>query len=149
LAIFGAGTLLTRGAGCTINDIWDRDLDAKVERCKNRPLPAGEITLFQAQAFFVAQMTAAFGLLCLLNPTAFFLGLAAPIPMMVYPLVKRMGLPEIFKHSKLRARISKIYFGKYIGRSGLISKTMYSKGRISGQHNIFGQILPIFGHISA
>ena len=79
-------------------------MDAQVERCKDRPLPAGDITLFQAQAFFVAQMSAAFGLLCMLNPTAFFLGLAAPIPIMVYPLVKRMGLPEMFKHSKLGAR---------------------------------------------
>ena len=44
LAIFGAGTLLTRGAGCTINDIFDHKLDANVERCKDRPIPAGLVS---------------------------------------------------------------------------------------------------------
>lgn len=48
LALFGAGALLLRGAGCTVNDLWDRDLDAKVERTKNRPLAAGTITPFRA-----------------------------------------------------------------------------------------------------
>ena len=48
LALFGAGALLLRGAGCTVNDLWDRDLDAKVERTRSRPLASGQITPFQA-----------------------------------------------------------------------------------------------------
>lgn len=48
LALFGTGALLLRGAGCTVNDLWDRDLDAKVERTKSRPIASGQITPFQA-----------------------------------------------------------------------------------------------------
>ncbi len=48
LALFGAGAVLLRGAGCTVNDLWDRDLDAKVERTKSRPLASGAITPAQA-----------------------------------------------------------------------------------------------------
>ena len=88
MAIFAAGTLLTRGAGCTINDIWDRKLDAQVERCKTRPLPAGLVTVDQAKVWFVVQMAAAFGLLTCLNWNTFMLGLIAPIPIMLYPLAK-------------------------------------------------------------
>lgn len=48
LGLFGAGAVLLRGAGCTVNDLWDRDLDAKVERTKSRPLAAGIISPTQA-----------------------------------------------------------------------------------------------------
>ena len=48
LALFGAGAVLLRGAGCTVNDLWDRDLDAKVDRTKSRPLAAGTVTPHQA-----------------------------------------------------------------------------------------------------
>ena len=47
LSLFGAGAILLRGAGCTVNDLWDRDLDAKVERTKIRPLASGVLTPFQ------------------------------------------------------------------------------------------------------
>ena len=109
--IFMAGTLLTRGAGCTINDIWDHKLDAKVERCKTRPIPAGEVSVLNAKIWFVTQMSAAFGLLCLLNPTTFYLGLAAPIPIMLYPLAKQTSIPERFKYTKKRIEFR--FFLKY------------------------------------
>ena len=44
LGLFGTGALLLRGAGCTVNDLWDRDLDAKVERTRGRPLASGALT---------------------------------------------------------------------------------------------------------
>ena len=44
LALFGTGALLLRGAGCTVNDLWDRDLDAQVERTRSRPLASGALT---------------------------------------------------------------------------------------------------------
>lgn len=47
LALFGLGALVMRGAGCTINDMWDRDIDAKVLRTKDRPLVTGDISPFQ------------------------------------------------------------------------------------------------------
>jgi 4-hydroxybenzoate polyprenyltransferase len=48
LALFGAGAVLLRGAGCTVNDLWDRDLDKQVERTRGRPLAAGAVTPAQA-----------------------------------------------------------------------------------------------------
>ncbi len=48
LALFGAGAVLLRGAGCTVNDLWDRDLDKQVERTRGRPLAAGLVTPPQA-----------------------------------------------------------------------------------------------------
>jgi 4-hydroxybenzoate polyprenyltransferase len=59
------------------------------------------VSVEKAAVFFAAQMTAAFGLLCLLNPTTFWLGFMAPIPIMLYPLAKRSSIPEKFKHSAL------------------------------------------------
>ena len=47
LALFGTGAILLRGAGCTVNDLWDRDLDSKVERTKSRPLASGALTVPQ------------------------------------------------------------------------------------------------------
>jgi 4-hydroxybenzoate polyprenyltransferase len=47
LALFGTGAILLRGAGCTVNDLWDRDLDNKVERTKSRPLASGALTVPQ------------------------------------------------------------------------------------------------------
>ena len=94
IATFAAGTLLTRGAGCTINDYWDHKLDARVERCKTRPIPAGQISPDQAKIWFLVQMSAAFGLLCTLNTTTFLLGLAAPLPIILYPLAKRYKMDE-------------------------------------------------------
>ena len=47
LALFGTGAILLRGAGCTVNDLWDRDLDSKVERTKGRPLASGALTVPQ------------------------------------------------------------------------------------------------------
>ena len=45
LALFGVGTVIMRSAGCTVNDLWDRDIDRHVERTKSRPITSGEITV--------------------------------------------------------------------------------------------------------
>lgn len=47
LALFGTGSILLRGAGCTVNDLWDRDLDRQVERTKSRPLASGALSVPQ------------------------------------------------------------------------------------------------------
>lgn len=47
LALFGAGAVVMRGAGCTINDLWDKDIDGKVMRTKDRPLVVGSVSPFQ------------------------------------------------------------------------------------------------------
>lgn len=61
LGLFCSGAFLMRGAGCTINDMWDKDIDAKVTRTLNRPLVSGAITHFDALVFLGAQL----GLGCL------------------------------------------------------------------------------------
>src|SRR5258708_18746896 len=55
IVLFLIGAFVMRGAGCTWNDITDRDLDARVERTRSRPIPAGQVSLPQAFAFLVLQ----------------------------------------------------------------------------------------------
>lgn len=63
-----------RGAGCTINDMWDKDIDAKVERTKTRPLVSGEITQFDALVFLSAQLGVGLMVLLQLNWYSILLG---------------------------------------------------------------------------
>jgi 4-hydroxybenzoate polyprenyltransferase len=67
LGLFGIGALVMRGAGCTINDMWDRNLDKAVARTKERPLARGDITPRQAFVFLGAQLTVGLGVLLQLN----------------------------------------------------------------------------------
>src|SRR6187401_2661578 len=55
IVLFFIGAFVMRGAGCTWNDITDRDLDAKVERTRSRPIPAGQVSVGQALAWLVVQ----------------------------------------------------------------------------------------------
>ena len=97
LSLFGAGAFLLRGAGCTVNDMWDRDFDRKVERTRSRPLAAGTITQAHALAWLGIQLSAGLGILLQLNPYSQFIG-AASLPLVVtYPLMKRVtGWPQAF-----------------------------------------------------
>src|ERR1700756_962395 len=90
LALFFVGAFVMRGAGCTWNDITDRDLDAMVERTRSRPIPAGEVSVQAALAFLVVQ--AAIGLLVLLqfNRFAIAAGIASLLIVAVYPFMKRI-----------------------------------------------------------
>ncbi|OIW20793.1 hypothetical protein TanjilG_23173 [Lupinus angustifolius] len=67
LALFGCGALLLRGAGCTINDLLDRDIDTKVERTKSRPVASGLLTPFQGLSFLGFQLLLGLGILLQLN----------------------------------------------------------------------------------
>src|SRR5581483_9929819 len=58
LVLFGIGAVVMRGAGCTYNDIVDRDIDAKVARTRSRPIPSGAVTVQQAWLFLAAQLAA-------------------------------------------------------------------------------------------
>lgn len=88
-ALFGVGALIMRGAGCTINDICDRDLDSKVIRSVERPLPSGRVSLKQASAFLVTQTAVGIGVLSYLPPACWNLGLASLPLVFTYPLFKR------------------------------------------------------------
>jgi 4-hydroxybenzoate polyprenyltransferase len=90
VALFFVGAFVMRGAGCTWNDITDRDLDARVERTRSRPIPAGQVSVRQALAFLVLQ--ALIGLLVLLqfNRFAVMTGIASLAIVAVYPFMKRI-----------------------------------------------------------
>jgi 4-hydroxybenzoate polyprenyltransferase len=67
MALFGVGALVMRGAGCTVNDMWDVKYDKAVERTKSRPLARGDITQFQALTFLGAQLGVGLAVLTQLN----------------------------------------------------------------------------------
>ena len=90
LALFFVGAFAMRGAGCTWNDIVDRDLDRRVERTRSRPIPSGQVSVAQAGLFLVAQ--ALIGLLVLIqfNRFAVAVGLASLAVVAIYPFMKRI-----------------------------------------------------------
>lgn len=90
LAVFFAGAALMRGAGCTINDILDRDLDARVSRTATRPLPAGLITVRGAWLWLALQLLIAATILFSLPPRIWIYGIAAVPLVLLYPLMKRI-----------------------------------------------------------
>lgn len=90
LGLFGVGAFVMRGAGCTINDLWDRDIDAKVERTRNRPLVSGEIAPFDALVFLGGQLGLGLLVLLQLNWYSILLGASSLGLVIVYPLMKRI-----------------------------------------------------------
>jgi 4-hydroxybenzoate polyprenyltransferase len=90
LALFLVGAFAMRGAGCTWNDITDRDLDAKVERTRSRPIPAGQVGVRQALAFLVAQALIGLTILLQFNHVAVASGIASLAIVAVYPFMKRI-----------------------------------------------------------
>ncbi|CAH1404974.1 unnamed protein product [Nezara viridula] len=90
IALFGAGAFVMRGAGCTINDMWDKDLDKKVERTKDRPLVTGSVSTSDAWMFLAAQLSVALTILLQLNWYSVFLGASSLVLVVAYPLMKRV-----------------------------------------------------------
>ncbi|KAJ54053.1 4-hydroxybenzoate polyprenyltransferase [Actibacterium mucosum KCTC 23349] len=92
-----AGAWLMRGAGCTWNDISDRDIDAKVERTRSRPLPSGQVTVRGAVVWMGAQAAIAFCILLTFNTFTIWLAIAALVPVAIYPFAKRFtNWPQLF-----------------------------------------------------
>ena len=89
-ALFGLGAVLMRGAGCMVNDLWDRDLDRQVERTAGRPLPSGALRARHALVFLALVLAAALLILLQLNRAAQWLGVASLLPVLLYPLAKRV-----------------------------------------------------------
>lgn len=89
LSSFAVGSLVMRGAGCTINDLWDKDYDKHVARTKQRPLAAGDISVKQALAFLSFQLSCGLAVLLSLNFPTVVLGMLSMPLVVVYPLMKR------------------------------------------------------------
>ncbi|WP_405237884.1 4-hydroxybenzoate octaprenyltransferase [Lentisalinibacter orientalis] len=95
-AIFMAGVVVTRCAGCIINDIADRGFDPYVTRTRERPLATGKVSVVEAALLFVGLGLIAVGLVTLLNPLSRVVAAAAAVLMIVYPFVKRiLSVPQL------------------------------------------------------
>jgi 4-hydroxybenzoate polyprenyltransferase len=84
------GTLATSAAGCVINDLWDRDIDPRVQRTRNRPLASRALSLKTGIVVALVTLFCAWGLSLYLNPLSFWLCVAAVPVIMLYPLAKRV-----------------------------------------------------------
>ncbi|SHH05822.1 4-hydroxybenzoate polyprenyltransferase [Cognatiyoonia sediminum] len=93
----GIGAFLMRGAGCTWNDITDRDFDGSVERTRSRPIPSGQVSVRGAVIWMAVQALLAFFILITFYDTAIFLGVIALVPVLIYPFAKRFTWwPQVF-----------------------------------------------------
>jgi 4-hydroxybenzoate polyprenyltransferase len=90
LVLFFIGAFAMRGAGCTWNDIVDRDLDKSVERTASRPIPSGQVSVRQAAAFLVLQALVGLAVLLSFNGFTIALGIASLVIVAVYPFMKRI-----------------------------------------------------------
>ena len=97
LLLMVVGAIAMRGAGCTLNDIVDADLDAQVERTRSRPIPAKDVTRQQAALFLSAQLLVGFVILCQFNWLTIGLGAASLVLVGIYPFMKRITWwPQLF-----------------------------------------------------
>ena len=91
LVLFAIGAIAMRGAGCTYNDIVDREIDAQVARTRSRPLPSGQIALRSAVIFMLALCLVGLAVLLSLNSFSIWLGFAVVPIVALYPFVKRIS----------------------------------------------------------
>src|SRR5262249_60047313 len=97
LLLFAIGAVAMRGAGCTLNDIADREYDGKVARTRLRPLPSGRVTVPRAIVFMVAQFAVGAAILFSLKPLCWWLGLGVLVLIGTYPFMKRITYwPQLF-----------------------------------------------------
>ena len=91
------GAFLMRGAGCTWNDITDREFDGQVERTRSRPIPSGQVSVKQAVTWMGLQCLLALGILLSFNQAAIAMGVLSLLPVTIYPYAKRFTWwPQVF-----------------------------------------------------
>ncbi|WAQ86942.1 hypothetical protein PtA15_7A671 [Puccinia triticina] len=88
--IFGLGAFVMRGAGCTINDLWDRSIDKKVSRTQLRPLASGALSPINAVGWLGIQLSIGLAILLQLNMYSILLGASSLSLVIIYPLMKRI-----------------------------------------------------------
>jgi 4-hydroxybenzoate polyprenyltransferase len=97
VALFFVGAFVMRGAGCTWNDLVDRDIDARVDRTRSRPIPSGQVSVPAAIAFLVLQALVGLLVLIQFNRFAIGVGVASLGVVAIYPFMKRFTYwPQIF-----------------------------------------------------
>jgi 4-hydroxybenzoate polyprenyltransferase len=90
IVLFFIGAFAMRGAGCTWNDLVDRDLDGRVERTRSRPIPSGQVTAQQAAIFMIVQALVGLGVLLQFNSATILCGFASLAVVAIYPFMKRI-----------------------------------------------------------
>lgn len=97
IVLFAVGSVVMRGAGCTVNDIVDRDIDARVARTRTRPIASGAVSLKGAVLFLAFQLALGLLVLVRLGPTAILLGVLSLPFIAAYPFMKRITYwPQAF-----------------------------------------------------
>lgn len=97
MALFLIGAVVMRGAGCVVNDLWDRDIDKRVERTRGRPLASGSVSVKQGFAFLAGLLLIGACILLSLSQTAIILGFAVLPLIALYPYMKRITYwPQFF-----------------------------------------------------
>ncbi|RYE09402.1 MAG: 4-hydroxybenzoate octaprenyltransferase [Hyphomicrobiales bacterium] len=97
LILMFIGAVAMRGAGCTLNDIVDAELDAQVERTRSRPIPSGDVSKQQAALFLSAQLLVGFMIICQFNWLTIGLGVLSLGLVAIYPFMKRVTWwPQLF-----------------------------------------------------
>ena len=97
IVLFGIGAVAMRGAGCTLNDIVDRDIDAQVARTRTRPIPSGAVSVRRALIFLAALLVVGGAILVSLDRVAIVLGVLVLALIGTYPLMKRITWwPQFF-----------------------------------------------------
>ncbi len=90
IVLFFVGAFAMRGAGCTWNDLVDRDLDARVERTRSRPIPSRQVSVAQATLFMLAQALVGLAVLLQFNRFTVYVGFASLSVIVIYPFMKRI-----------------------------------------------------------
>lgn len=90
MALFGLGAIIMRGAGCVINDLADRNFDGKVERTTTRPLPSGQVKVWQALLFLGFMMLLGLAILVQFRIEAIIVGICSVPIIITYPFMKRV-----------------------------------------------------------
>ncbi len=90
IVLFALGALVMRGAGCVLNDLADRKIDAQVARTSTRPIASGQVSVFRALVFLAALLFAGLLILLQLNRFAIALGAASLLLVAIYPFLKRV-----------------------------------------------------------
>ncbi|HEU0118114.1 MAG TPA: 4-hydroxybenzoate octaprenyltransferase [Alphaproteobacteria bacterium] len=97
IILFALGAIVMRGAGCVVNDIYDRKLDHEVARTSTRPLASGELKLWQAIIFLAMLLLIGLGVLIMLNGATITIGVVSLLLVFTYPLMKRITWwPQLF-----------------------------------------------------
>ncbi len=116
LVLLFLGSVITRSAGCVINDIFDKNYDKHVFRTKDRPLANNSLSIKEALVLLAILLFCSLVILLALNKTSIYLGLLAFIMIILYPLMKRIiNLPQVFLGLTFN-------FGALIGSSSVVDK---------------------------